>query len=1164
MFEKLIEQLILKYLGDYIEGFDPNKLSLGLWSGTLSLEKIKLKAKAVDDLKLPFKLTFGLIDKLSVSISWKTNFSEPTEITIEGLYIVLSLIDTKDWECIDYTSFESKLDQLKKYSAAKLDKLMQAFNEVSSEEQKGYTDKIFVKIVDNLQFTIKNLFIRIEDKNISPYYSMGLVLKEVKVINTDKNWESHFIDRTVEKNTIIYKFLSIKDFGIYLKLNEESFISKIENPEEQLTKLNEVCEDNNLKGHYLIEPYNLSVKMKQINDVFENLTEEEKKEPKLSLFIELPKFKINFRKEQYDSIFRLLNHVSKYKKIQKIYYDMRKYNYFKPRYKILDKEHKANILKDLPEGKNENAFLWFKFGIDMTLRTLKYYKGNKNIFNIPKNILEQYKEKFIELYSKYHKKFEENKEYKIEVEEDEFLLKKIMTCVDIDLLCTWSDKIIEQDFKDKKIEEKKSKNTGGYFSFFFGFGAKTEDPIFTEEEEKKLAEILKADNQKKEIDPEDLKREDLFIEFKLIEGSMECSKNTISKTMKINESFELNFRGVEFNMSNNNSLQILKLNATLKHFGMNMFTTINNINNFVPITYRYLKTGSKSHKFTEIFLNEKEEGEENLISLKFCHTPLTEINSTIDLKLNCINIIYHQTFISRVTRFFTTQGQFEDLKNNVMESYKSFKQQTRSMVTSNITKKNNIKVEISPRKILIPINKYDIKNSKMLVIELGQGSMDTLNQNIEVNDPQSIYNKHYIVDLGAISMRCFENIKNMVRNKDSFDLFNKVKLIITLSTLNKKKYSSHDYSLMKLVFSIDNFNLHLNEYLYQIAFYATSILSPVQEKDVWSQLILEKKDIAKNTTAISVLLKKNWFTGGYEKYLGVLSGGYIYFYKSSEDDEYNGYFYLKDSEVKSYLDSLIISISNESGSIELKFPNKNKFKLFDRCLKERIEEMKFSYEDKSQEITQEMNKIKIDPKEIYFRTEVNFKSSNLFLYTNDDINDMNNKIHVFTISINEMNINMDLRNNDTKMGIGMSGVKIYDIQNEIKDFQLMAYSGDESNEEVKLFNMEILFLDNIASITPCSNPVLYAASSSGDLFALFMSIIFPLTISPPCDDRCTFCTSLQRPRSFRRIRSSPGRCCRIRIAGALFCHARIGFSPLLLPAHQDSSSSASSSSSSSL
>ena len=1059
MFEKLIEQLILKYLGDYIEGFDPNKLSLGIWSGTLSLEKIKLKAKAIEDLKLPFRLTFGLIDKLSVSISWKTNFSEPTEITIEGLYIVLSLVDTKEWENNDCASYESILDQIIKYSNTKLDKLMQAFNEVSSEDQKGYTDKIFVKIVDNLQLTFKDMFIRIEEKNISPYYSMGIVLKEMKVINTDKNWESHFIDRTIEKNTIIYKYLTITDFGIYLKLNEEKFISKIEDPEEQLLSLVSACEDDNLKGHYLIEPYNLSLKMKQINDEFENLTDEEKKEPKLSFFIDLPKFKINFRKEQYDSIFRILNHISKYKKIQKIYYDMRKFNYFKPRYRILDKEHKENILKELPEGKNENAFLWFKFAINMTLKTLKYYKGNKNIFNIPKTVLDKYQEQFVDLYTKYHKKLEEDKNYKIEVEEDEYLLKKIISSVDVNLLCTWSDKIIEQDFKQKKIEEKKSQNSGGYFSFFFGFGAKQEDPIFTEEEEKKLAEILKADNQKKEKCEEDLKRDDLYIEFKLSEGSMVCSKNIVSKTMKINEGFELNFRGVEFTMANNDSLQILKLNSNLKHFGMNMFTSINNTNNFVPITYRYLDNKSKGNTFTEIFLNEKKDSDENLISFKFSYTPLAEINSTIDLKINCINFIYHQTFISRVLFFFTTQGQFEDIKNNVMESYKSFKKQTQSMVTSNITKKNNIKMEISPRKILIPINKYDIKNSKMIVIEMGQGSMDTSNQNIAANDPQNIYNKHYTIDLGDISMRCFENVKNMVKNKNSFDLLTDVKLIVTLSTLNKKKFSSHDYSLMKLVFSVDNVNLHLTEYLYYTSFYITDIMSPVQEKDVWSQLILEKKDIVKNTTALSVLGKRNWLTGKYEKYLGVLSGGYIYFYKSSEDDEYNGYFYLKDSEVKSSVDSLIIIISNESGSIELKFPNKEKFKKWDRSLKERIEEMKFSYEDKSQEITQEMSKQIIDPEEIYFRTEVNFKSLNLFLYTNEDINDMNNKIHVFTLSISEMNLNMDLRNNDTKMGISMSELKLNDVQNEIEDFKLMAYSGDEKNKEVKLFNMEVILLD---------------------------------------------------------------------------------------------------------
>jgi len=122
--------------------------------------------------------------------------------------------------------------------------------------------------------------------------------------------------------------------------------------------------------------------------------------------------------------------------------------------------------------------------------------------------------------------------------------------------------------------------------------------------------------------------------------------------------------------------------------------------------------------------------------------------------------------------------------------------------------------------------------------------------------------------------------------------------------------------------------------------------------------------------------------------------------------------------------------------------------------------MKFSYEDKSQAINEEINQQKLDPEEIYFRTEINFKSFNLFLHTNDELSDINAKNHVFTLTINEMNLNMDLLHYDVRMGISMSELKLYDIQNEMKDFQLMAYSGNESNKEVKLFDMEIILLED--------------------------------------------------------------------------------------------------------
>ena len=61
MFEGLIERLILSYFGDYIENLDRNKLTIGLWSGSLELEDIKIRSKAINELKLPFKFHFGKI-----------------------------------------------------------------------------------------------------------------------------------------------------------------------------------------------------------------------------------------------------------------------------------------------------------------------------------------------------------------------------------------------------------------------------------------------------------------------------------------------------------------------------------------------------------------------------------------------------------------------------------------------------------------------------------------------------------------------------------------------------------------------------------------------------------------------------------------------------------------------------------------------------------------------------------------------------------------------------------------------------------------------------------------------------------------------------------------------------------------------------------------------
>ena len=327
MFEGLIEQLILAYLGDYIENLDRDKLSLGIWSGKLTLENIQIKSKAISDLKLPFILSLGRIDKLTLCIDWKSNFSSPTEITIEGINIVLSLLSPNYWEVLDYTSYESKIQMLMKHCEEKHIKLVESFNEVDVNKQKGYTERVLLKIIDNIHLTINNINIRIEEINNVTPYSIGITMKEMLIINTDENWESHFIDRNIETTATIYKLLQITKFGVYLKVNEDNknFICKINKIEERYIKMKKLIESENeeeLKKQtcYLIEPLDLTLKMIQLND--NNINQ-----PKISLFIHLPVFKTQILKEQYDCIFLILNHITKYKKFQNGFYQIRKFKY---------------------------------------------------------------------------------------------------------------------------------------------------------------------------------------------------------------------------------------------------------------------------------------------------------------------------------------------------------------------------------------------------------------------------------------------------------------------------------------------------------------------------------------------------------------------------------------------------------------------------------------------------------------------------------------------------------------------------------------------------------------------------------------------------------------------------------------------------------------------
>ena len=67
--KKLLYGVLQDALGDYIEGLAPESLKLGLWSGKMELQNLRVNTKAVDELSMPVRISGPLVSKSTAHIS---------------------------------------------------------------------------------------------------------------------------------------------------------------------------------------------------------------------------------------------------------------------------------------------------------------------------------------------------------------------------------------------------------------------------------------------------------------------------------------------------------------------------------------------------------------------------------------------------------------------------------------------------------------------------------------------------------------------------------------------------------------------------------------------------------------------------------------------------------------------------------------------------------------------------------------------------------------------------------------------------------------------------------------------------------------------------------------------------------------------------------------
>ena len=649
MFEGLIESVLLTYFGEFFENFDSKSLSVSIWSGKVNLTNLVINPHCLDKFKLPFKIRKGSIKSINVSIDWKSNFTTPTIISIDGIFLTISIMGQSEWSFDDSIYYAKKVQMLKAYFAKKTQSL-QANLEAKKESKgnSGYIANLTTKIIDNIQLILSNVKVRIVDNNNEKnIYEFGLTLKELQIVSTNSNWEQEFVQRKPDQ-ILFFKKLTLKQMGVYLNISENVKIDQ----------------DDQMEGDYsyLIKPINLQCNLIQN-------TKPNKEENKFALSLSMESLDIELRKVQYDCIVNIMNTVSLYSKFRHCSYNSKNYLYFKPK----NKDKKANAKE------------WMRFMISMVIKTIKTRKGYKKAFAIEKEDEARYKKTFEDnFYSLFIDETSPNYLKDINtIDNDE--LKEAIEFVDLVELEQWMNPIVATVYQDKDKKEKETKNNSGGWLSFFKTAPKAEemkeDPEKLNKEREELISMLTGMSAMAE--------EEKSVSFKY---DILLSKGSIAVTdIKREEKTQLRFEKMSFYGN---------------HYGDSMKYAIN----VISIDVEYIENNYK-HYITRRNIDQSTALVEFAFKTFFkdgeCHKDISLSVRSQDI---AYNKKWMKRFMHFFTSCEVKSNLKDDLYDTMKAFYKTSSSFLKDKVQHNTTK---LHLLLDQRKVVVPLSSREDESLRM-------------------------------------------------------------------------------------------------------------------------------------------------------------------------------------------------------------------------------------------------------------------------------------------------------------------------------------------------------------------------------------------------------------------------------------------------------------------
>lgn len=114
MLASIIESVLVKHLGKYVDGIE-NNMDIGLIDGEVTVENVSLKTSFINGLGLPFILRFSHIEKIHINIPWTSLKEKNTIVTVHGIYCLLEMDYEDSQEQFDpHERLKGFVDHIKK------------------------------------------------------------------------------------------------------------------------------------------------------------------------------------------------------------------------------------------------------------------------------------------------------------------------------------------------------------------------------------------------------------------------------------------------------------------------------------------------------------------------------------------------------------------------------------------------------------------------------------------------------------------------------------------------------------------------------------------------------------------------------------------------------------------------------------------------------------------------------------------------------------------------------------------------------------------------------------------------------------------------------------------------------------------------------------------